>query len=79
MPLDESQKQKFRSWLDSKDARPTCASCGEKSWGAGEIVSLPILNSEGRVVKDFHAPMVQLVCANCGYTMLYSTVPIGMS
>lgn len=79
MPLDESQKRNLRSWLDSKGARPTCASCGEKSWGAGEVVSLPILDSGGRIVGDSHVPMAQLVCVNCGYTMFYSTVPMGLS
>lgn len=74
MPLDESQKREFRRWLESKNVRPACASCGEKSWGAGEVVSLPILDPEGRVVRESHAPMIQLVCVNCGYTMFYSTM-----
>lgn len=78
MPLEESQKQKFRVWLEERNICPTCASCGSQSWGAGEITSSPILNAEGKTVCDSHVPMVQLVCTKCGYTMNYAAVPIGL-
>ncbi len=78
MPLNESQKQKLRSWLKSKGAHPTCTSCGAQDWGAGEVVSAPILDGEGNKVEDLHVPMVQLVCTNCSYVMMYAAVPIGL-
>jgi hypothetical protein len=79
MGLDESQKQKFRDWLQSKSARPKCASCARNEWGAGEIISTPILDDEGNVVGDSHVPMVQLICTNCCYVMLYAAVPMGLT
>jgi hypothetical protein len=79
MGLDESQKQKFRDWLQSKSARPTCASCDRNEWGAGEIISAPILDDEGNVVGNSHVPMVQLICTNCCYVMLYAAVPMGLT
>lgn len=78
MPLSEPQKQKLRDWLKSKGVRPTCASCGASDWGAGEVVSAPVLSSEGTPVRDLHVPMAQLVCINCGYVMLYAAVPVGI-
>lgn len=78
MPLTETQKHKLRDWLRSKEVNPTCASCGARDWGAGEIVSAPILDAEGAHREDSHVPMVQLVCTNCGYLMLYAAVPIGL-
>lgn len=78
MPLSEPQKRKLRAWLKSKGVRPTCASCGATDWGAGEVVSAPVLSSEGTPVRDSHVPMAQLVCINCGYIMLYAAVPIGL-
>ena len=78
MPLNESQKQKLRSWLKSKGVHPTCISCGEEDWGAGEVISAPILDGEGNKIHDLHVPMVQLVCTNCGYVIMYAAVPIGL-
>lgn len=78
MPLNESQKQKLRSWLRSKGVRPTCTSCGAQDWGAGEIISAAILDNEGNKVQDLHVPMVQLVCTNCSYVMVYAALPIGL-
>jgi predicted nucleic-acid-binding Zn-ribbon protein len=78
MPLNESQKLKLRDWLRSNDVNPTCVSCGGTDWGAGEIVSAPILDAGGAHREDSHVPMVQLVCTNCSYLMLYAAVPIGL-
>jgi len=78
MPLDEAQKQKLRSWLKSRGVHPECASCGIRDWGAGEIIGAPILGPDGTRRTDSHVPMVQLVCTNCSYSMLYAAVPIGL-
>ena len=42
------------------------------------MVSAPILDGEGNKVEDLHVPMVQLVCTNCSYVMMYAAVPIGL-
>ena len=78
MPLNESQKQKLRSWLKDKGARPTCVSCGQDEWGTGELVSTTVLNTEVLQIAETHVPVVQLVCTNCGYIMNYAAVPIGL-
>lgn len=78
VPLSEVQKEKLRNWLNDKDANPRCVSCGAEEWGVGEIVSAPILDLDGDPQDDSHVPMVQLVCTNCSYLMLYAAVPIGL-
>ena len=78
MPLSASQKQKLRDWMKSKGVRPTCASCGERDWGAGEMVSSPVLTLDGVQAAESHVPMVQIICINCSYVMVYAAVPIGL-
>jgi hypothetical protein len=78
MPLDETQKQKLRGWIRSRGIRLVCASCRAEEWGAGEIVSAPVLDREGTLIEEMHVPMVQLVCINCSYVMMYAAAPIGL-
>jgi len=47
---------------------------GGPSWGwweTGEITSGTSVDDPGNVV-----PMVQVVCRNCGYVMLFAAMPI---
>lgn len=78
MPLSEPRKQKLRDWMKSKGIRPTCASCGQSDWGTGDIVSALVLGSNGTPAGNLHVPMVQLVCVNCSYMMVYAAMPIGL-
>ncbi len=78
MPLSASQKQKLRDWMKSKGIRPNCASCGESDWGAGEMVSSPVLTPNGTPAAESHVPMVQIICINCSYVMVYAAVPMGL-
>lgn len=78
LPLSASQKQKLRDWMKSKGIRSACASCGESDWGAGELISSPVLTPDGTQAADLHVPMVQLVCINCSHVMVYAAVPIGL-
>ena len=78
MPLSTSQKQKLRDWMKSKGVKHTCASCGESDWGAGEIISSPVLAPDGVQAAESHVPMVQIICINCSYVMVYAAVPMGL-
>jgi hypothetical protein len=79
IPIDETKKGKLRSWLEEKNVHPTCVSCGGSDWGAGEMVSAPILDAGGSHVREMHVPMVQLVCTNCGLVLTYAAVPMGLA
>jgi hypothetical protein len=47
--------------------------CGSGEWETGEIVSGTSVDDSGNVL-----PMAQLVCGNCGYVMIFATMPIGL-
>ena len=47
--------------------------CGSGEWETGEIVSGKSVDDSGNVL-----PMVQLVCGNCGYVMMFAAIPIGL-
>ncbi|MDP9487891.1 MAG: hypothetical protein M3Q49_19230 [Actinomycetota bacterium] len=50
----------------------------ERGFGGGGDRLLPVLDREGTPIEDLHVPMVQLVCTNRSYVMLYAAVPIGL-
>ena len=85
MPLEPSQQTQFLAWLESKHVNGGCPACGmSDQWMPGEIINPPTL-SGGRILKDGTIQlgektktMVQLVCNNCAYTMLFAAVPIGL-
>jgi hypothetical protein len=47
--------------------------CGSGEWQAGEMVSGTDVSGQGNVL-----PMVQVVCGNCGYVMMFAAMPIGL-
>ncbi len=74
MPLTNEQAHKLQQWLNSRGVNLNCPMCGSAQWETGEIIS-------GRSVIDpgNSVPMVQVVCGNCGYVMLFAAVPMGLS
>jgi predicted nucleic-acid-binding Zn-ribbon protein len=48
-----------------------CPMCGSSQWETGEIALGVNVNDQGNTL-----PMVQLVCRNCGYVMLFAAMPI---
>ena len=44
---------------------------GSTQWETGEIISGTSVDEPGNVVA-----MVQVVCGNCGYVMLFAAMPI---
>jgi predicted nucleic-acid-binding Zn-ribbon protein len=73
MPLTREQAYKLQQWLNSRGVNLDCPMCGSAQWETGEIVS-------GTSIDDTRnaLPMVQVVCVNCGYVMLFAALPIGL-
>ena len=73
MPLTREQAYKLQQWLNSRGVNLDCPMCGSAQWETGEIVS-------GTSIEDTRnaVPMVQVVCVNCGYVMLFAALPIGL-
>lgn len=73
MPLSQEQAHKLQQWLDSRGVSRNCPMCSSNQWETGEIVSGTSVGDTGSAV-----PMVQVVCGNCGYVMLFAAMPIGL-
>jgi hypothetical protein len=48
--------------------------CGHGQWEAGEIISGNDVSGQGSVL-----PMVQVICQNCSYVMMFAAMPIGLT
>ncbi len=78
MPLDQAQQQKLQGWMNSKRIRPQCPACGANQWAHGEVINAPVAVQGGIAIGGPSVPMVQLICGNCAYVMLFAAVPIGL-
>jgi predicted nucleic-acid-binding Zn-ribbon protein len=74
MPLSDEQVNKLEQWWDSAGVDRTCPMCGNGHWDAGEIISGSDVSGEGNVL-----PMVQVICQNCSYVMLFAAMPIELA
>ena len=84
MPLtDEQQKQQIQSWMQDKNVSETCSACRiqQTNWIIGEIIVAPTY-SDGPVgnirIGGPSVPMIQVVCGNCGFVMLFAASAIGI-
>jgi hypothetical protein len=80
MPLDATQQQKLNTWMQGKGVRNNCPACGTRNWVGGEIINAPILVPGGGIAIGGgpSIPMIQVICDNCAYVMLFAAVPIGL-
>jgi hypothetical protein len=55
-----------------------CALYGTRKsdWGAGEMISSPVLTPEGAQATESHVPMMQLIRINCSYVTVYAAAPM---
>ena len=74
MPLTHEQVHKLKQWWDSTGVERRCPMCGHGQWEAGEIISGNDVTGQGSVL-----PMVQLICQNCSYVMMFGAMPIGLT
>ena len=73
MPLTREQVYKLQRWLNSRGVNLNCSMCSSAQWETGEIISGTSVDDPGNAV-----PMVQVFCGNCGYVMLFASMPIGL-
>ncbi len=74
MPLTHEQVHKLEQWWDSAGVERKCPMCGHGQWEAGEIISGSDVSGQGSVL-----PMVQVICQNCSYVMMFAAMPIGLT
>lgn len=75
--LDSSEVKRVRKWLQDRSIELKCPICGSANWSPGTVV-VPTKYSEDAVlvVGGVEYPMLQLICNDCGYVMLFSARPI---
>lgn len=80
MPLDSAQREKLTDWLKVKCAHLPCAACHTctDKWIPGEVIVAPRAGSVPESSGDPNT-MVQLICGNCGYVMLFAAEHIGLA
>jgi len=71
MPLTNEQANKLQQWLNSRGVNLNCPMCGSAQWETGEIISGTSVDDSSNAVS-----MVQVLCGNCGYVMLFAAIPI---
>jgi predicted nucleic-acid-binding Zn-ribbon protein len=73
MPFNHERAHRLQQWLNSRGVDLNCPVCGSTQWETGEIVSGANVSGQGNVL-----PMVQVICSNCGYVMVFAAMPIGL-
>lgn len=79
MALSDEQLNKVNLWAQEKGIKGACAACGQSKWIVGDIIASPIYSEGGVSIGGPTIPMVQFICENCAYVMLFATVPIGLT
>lgn len=76
MALDHAQEQKIKAWMRAKfPGGLSCPACQQRArWNISDIVVPPHWVPDGAVSNDRIAPMVPIVCGNCGNILLFSAV-----
>jgi hypothetical protein len=70
---------KLTAWLEEKWTNQTCTSCGTDQWNVTDQLALmPIHRPDKSFIGAPAVPSVVAVCLNCGHTILFNAVKIGL-
>ena len=80
MPLDSSQLESIKEWIESRSPMLTCTGCGDSEWAIQNELAFSLLiePSNGKIDYKKGYPMVAVTCKNCGYTVFFSAIPMGI-
>jgi hypothetical protein len=79
MPLSQEQQTTFDRWLGNKRIAPRCPACGHAdSLVSGEIIAATLQTTSGELAGSTF-PVVQRVCTNCAYLMMFAARPVGLA
>jgi len=80
MNLNESQgkliKDRVSTVWNGKRECPICVS--RTSWGIGSISELKEFNEGNHCPGAAITPLIQVQCNNCGYTILFNCIALGV-
>lgn len=78
MPLTQDQVKQFEKWFNSKATKKTCPVCDFDEWGVAEIIWAPKYAPGSSIADHPTIPMVQVICRNCHYIMLFEAYSVGL-
>jgi hypothetical protein len=77
MTEEFEHRQGAIDWVRSKLPELRCPLCKHPDFIIGELLAAPIVkNNQINLAKA--APLVPLVCNNCGHTLLFSAIVMGL-
>lgn len=79
-PDPQAISDKLGTWLDQKWAgQKTCPVCDANKWQApDDLVEIRPYHGGGLVVGGAVYPAAQVICGNCGYTLLFNALLAGL-
>lgn len=82
MVLNENQIARVNEHLDAKWTEPRkCPICGHEDWRVNDrLLQLFEFDAVDRLIMagGVVCPLVTITCSNCGYTILFSAVTVGL-
>ena len=80
MPLDSSQLDSVRQWIESHSPILNCAGCGGREWAIQNELAFSLLvePKDGSINYKKGYPMVAVTCKNCGYTVFFNAIQMGL-
>ncbi len=77
-PLSVDQG-KVAEWLNKKwQGKKNCPLCGENNWNIGDRAGKIPIYYPSAVVGGPSYPLVVVTCNNCGYTLLFNALFVGL-
>src|SRR4051812_25388796 len=77
--FDEDAKKRIRNEIIRRWQHFTCPRCGGMQLEIADgFVDLPLLSNYWQSKRSSGLPSAALVCATCGYTMLFNLVALGL-
>ncbi len=80
MPLSQQQRQMVIEALQKRNLPGSCQVCKHNSWVLDEHITYISLSEPGGpfTIGGPSMPCVPLVCGNCGNTLLFNLVVLGV-
>ena len=80
MPLEGSQLDTIKEWIEEHAPLLTCAGCGSNQWAIQNELAFSLLvePQDGSINYKKGYPMVAVNCKNCGYTVFFNAIQLGI-
>ena len=80
MPLNSSQLDYIRQWIESRSPILNCPGCGGREWAIQNELAFTLMvePADGQINHNKGYPMVAVTCKNCGNTVFYNAIQMGI-